>query len=212
MQPEEIGMIVLRLLAAVVGLYLIVSMVLAAIKTFILPRPANVGVIRVVFSGVRFLFDLRAKRAESYAERDRLMALYAPAIHFDAVLLRGPFIVLVSLLGSLALVRLRERWRPRDAALAGLAVGLALTINEGFLTLPPLVLLAIACWSGGAGGASNVSSVAGAPPSRRAGSGPPSRRLPPVPTTSCATPTNRSLEPSRIGRSWKRILSRSSKR
>ena len=33
MQPEEIGMIVLRLLAAVVGLYLIVSMVLAAIKT-----------------------------------------------------------------------------------------------------------------------------------------------------------------------------------
>jgi hypothetical protein len=75
-------MVALRLLAAAVGLYLIASMVLAAVKTFILPRPARVGIVGAVFGGVRLLFDLRARRAESYVERDRVMALYAPMALF----------------------------------------------------------------------------------------------------------------------------------
>lgn len=82
MQPGTIGMVALRLLAAAVGFYLIISMVLAAIKTFILPRPARVGIVGAVFGGVRLLFDLRARQAESYAERDRVMALYAPIALF----------------------------------------------------------------------------------------------------------------------------------
>lgn len=82
MQPEDIGMVALRILSAAAGFYLVVSMVLAAIKTFILPRPAQVGVIRAVFIGVRFLFDFRTRRSESYAERDRQMALYAPVALF----------------------------------------------------------------------------------------------------------------------------------
>jgi hypothetical protein len=75
-------MIVLRFLAVIVGLYLIIGMALAAIKTFILPRPAQVGIVQAVFRGTRILFDLRARRADSYAERDRLMALYAPIALF----------------------------------------------------------------------------------------------------------------------------------
>lgn len=82
MQLGTIGMVALRLLAAAVGFYLIISMVLAAIKTFILPRPARVGIVAAVFGGVRLLFDLRARQAESYAERDRVMALYAPIALF----------------------------------------------------------------------------------------------------------------------------------
>jgi hypothetical protein len=82
MELNEITSMTLRLIAAGLGLYLIISMVLAAVKTFILPRPADVGVVQAVFSSVRFLFDLRAKKAESYAERDRLMALYAPTALF----------------------------------------------------------------------------------------------------------------------------------
>lgn len=82
MQPEEIGMVALRVASAAIGFYLVVSMALAAIKTFILPRPAQVGVIQAVFTGVRFLFDFRARRAESYVERDRQMALYAPVALF----------------------------------------------------------------------------------------------------------------------------------
>lgn len=82
MQPEDVGMVALRILSAAVGFYLVVSMALAAVKTFILPRPAQVGVIRAVFAGVRFLFDFRARRSESYAERDRQMALYAPVALF----------------------------------------------------------------------------------------------------------------------------------
>lgn len=72
-----------------------------------------------------------------------LFAIYAPAIHFDVLMLRGPWIVLVSLLATRELVRLSEGPSPRTAILLGMLVGLSLLINEGFLTVPPLVLLAL---------------------------------------------------------------------
>lgn len=76
---EQLG---LRLLAAALGLYLISSAILAAIKTFILPRPAQVWVVQSVFRGIRSLFVFRAQRANSYDERDRSMALFAPVALF----------------------------------------------------------------------------------------------------------------------------------
>jgi tetratricopeptide (TPR) repeat protein len=72
-----------------------------------------------------------------------LLAIYAPAIHFDVVMLRGPWIVLVSLLATGELVRLREEPSPRTAIVLGTLVGLSLLMNEAFLTVPPLVLLAL---------------------------------------------------------------------
>jgi Dolichyl-phosphate-mannose-protein mannosyltransferase len=72
-----------------------------------------------------------------------LLAIYAPAIHFDVVMLRGPWIVLVSLLATRELARLREGASSRTAVLLGMFVGLSLLFNEGFLTVPPLVLLAV---------------------------------------------------------------------
>jgi hypothetical protein len=82
MEPADLGMLLLRIAAGVAGLLLVLYAVLAAIKTFILPRPAQVWVIRQLFLGMRLLFDLRANRADSYAKRDAVMALYAPITLF----------------------------------------------------------------------------------------------------------------------------------
>ena len=75
-----------------------------------------------------------------------LYALYAPDVHFDVVMLRGPWIVLVSLVATGLLVRLRARPGPGVALALGLAVGLAIVVNEAFLTVPPLVLALAVLW------------------------------------------------------------------
>jgi hypothetical protein len=88
MQLPEAAYLLLRVVAFLGGAYLVVYTVLSGIRTFVLPRPAQVLIFRLVFLNVRRLFDLRAKRAESYDERDRVMALYAPiALFFVPVVL-----------------------------------------------------------------------------------------------------------------------------
>jgi len=83
-------MIGLRLVAFLAGAYLVVYTVLSAIRIFVLPRPAQVVLFRLVFINMRRLFDLRARRAESYEERDRVMALYAPiSLFFMPIVLMG---------------------------------------------------------------------------------------------------------------------------
>jgi hypothetical protein len=72
-----------------------------------------------------------------------VFALYGPAIHFDTVMLRGPWIQLAGLGVTLVIARLRKAPSARRAAAAGATVGLALLVNEGFLTLPPLAAAAV---------------------------------------------------------------------
>jgi 4-amino-4-deoxy-L-arabinose transferase-like glycosyltransferase len=76
-----------------------------------------------------------------------LFAVYAPAVHFDSVLLRGPFVVLAALLATLAIARLAADVTPRRAAAAGAAVGGALLVYEGFTPVVPLVLALLPVWS-----------------------------------------------------------------
>lgn len=78
MNPTEMGMILLRLVVAGLGIFIIVGTVISAIKAFILPRAVNVWLTRVVFRSVGGLFQLRAKRAKTYEERDQIMAMFAP--------------------------------------------------------------------------------------------------------------------------------------
>ncbi len=85
----------LRALAFVTGLAIVVGTLYSAMETFVLPRSANDKLTRVVFLSLRFLFDLRAKRARSYEERDRVMALYAPI----ALLLLPPVWLVLVLIG-----------------------------------------------------------------------------------------------------------------
>ncbi|MBV9121284.1 MAG: two pore domain potassium channel family protein [Chloroflexi bacterium] len=71
-------MLVVRVLVFLAGVGLVGSTLISAIRTFVLPRGVADRLSREVFRAVRKLFDLRTKRAKTYLERDRAMALYAP--------------------------------------------------------------------------------------------------------------------------------------
>jgi len=71
-------MILLRLLAFLLGLALAASAIASAIKTFVVPRSLPNWLTRLVFLTMRRVFDLRLWGARSHAERDRVMAFYAP--------------------------------------------------------------------------------------------------------------------------------------
>jgi hypothetical protein len=64
----------------VVGIVLIVVVVDAAIRTFVLPRGAVVRLTRVDSLIVRWVFDVVVRFARTYRTRDRVMALYAPIV------------------------------------------------------------------------------------------------------------------------------------
>lgn len=63
-----------------VGALLIGVVMDSALRTFVLPRGAVVTLTRLVSIAVRWAFDLRLHLARSYERRDRVMALYAPAV------------------------------------------------------------------------------------------------------------------------------------
>jgi hypothetical protein len=69
---------VLRILSFLIGLYIVAFTVLNAVETFVLPRSASVPLTRAVFVSIRALFRLRLRKVDTYEERDRIMALYAP--------------------------------------------------------------------------------------------------------------------------------------
>jgi 4-amino-4-deoxy-L-arabinose transferase-like glycosyltransferase len=75
-----------------------------------------------------------------------IYAVYAPDIHFDVIMLRGPWIVLISLLATWQLLALHERPGAGRAIGLGVLVGIAIVVNEGFLTVPPLILVLLLAW------------------------------------------------------------------
>lgn len=68
----------LRLIIFAFGAFIVYSVVVAAIRTFVLPRSAFVWLTAVVFQAVLSLFRWRAKRKATYEERDHVMAMFAP--------------------------------------------------------------------------------------------------------------------------------------
>ncbi len=69
---------VIRSIVFVLGAFLVVVTVFSAIQTFVLPRGISDPLTRLVFRSIRFVFDLFLKRAQSYAKKDQIMALFAP--------------------------------------------------------------------------------------------------------------------------------------
>lgn len=73
---------VLDLLAHLVvvafGIFIIFAVVIAAVRTFVLPRSAFVWLTTAVFRVVYTVFRVRARRKDTYEERDALMAMLAP--------------------------------------------------------------------------------------------------------------------------------------
>ena len=70
--------VLLKVLAGIAGVLLIILTLSAAVRSFVLPRSEVVGINVWVFRAIRTLFDLAARLAKTYADRDRVMAHYAP--------------------------------------------------------------------------------------------------------------------------------------
>src|SRR5687768_6405699 len=71
-------MVAVDIIVFVFGASLVAGTLSAAVRAVVVPRGTPVLLTRIVFSGMRKLFDLWGKRAKTYEDRDRAMALYAP--------------------------------------------------------------------------------------------------------------------------------------
>ncbi len=71
-------MLALRVVVFFAGALLVTATLTSAIKTFLVPRAVQSLLTRWVFLAVRGLFTPFTHARRSYAERDRVMALYAP--------------------------------------------------------------------------------------------------------------------------------------
>ncbi len=87
-------MVVLRVLAFAAGLALVVFTGISALKTVVVPRAVSSAVTRVVFITLRRLFDFVAHERRQFADRDRVLAYYAPVA---LVLLPGVWVAMVIL-------------------------------------------------------------------------------------------------------------------
>ncbi len=67
-----------RILAGIAGACLIVFVLDAAIRTFVLPRGVIVMLTRAIARAVRAVFGVVLRPADTYESRDRILALYAP--------------------------------------------------------------------------------------------------------------------------------------
>ncbi|MBA3874219.1 MAG: hypothetical protein H0X30_34240, partial [Anaerolineae bacterium] len=70
--------VLLRIVLFLAGGYLAGWTVMSAIRSFVLPRGDNVGLTRFVFRRMSQVYRLMAKKAKTYAEQDRIMAMFAP--------------------------------------------------------------------------------------------------------------------------------------
>ncbi|WP_210518220.1 hypothetical protein [Hymenobacter terricola] len=68
----------LRVVTGLGGMVLVITTLSAAIRSFILPRNEVVKMNVWAFMGIRVIFDLAARLANSYERRDKIMAHYAP--------------------------------------------------------------------------------------------------------------------------------------
>jgi hypothetical protein len=60
------------------GVLIVLTTLVSAVLTVVVPRGTTVLLTRFVFRSVRLLFALLGKRAHSYQERDQAMAMFAP--------------------------------------------------------------------------------------------------------------------------------------
>ena len=71
-------MLILHILVFILGLFLVGTALYSEIESFVLPRSARDQLTRTVFQLICRLFHLRLRWTSSYAQRDQIMAFYAP--------------------------------------------------------------------------------------------------------------------------------------
>src|ERR1700684_3238227 len=70
----------LRVFAGLFGLLLQVVVLDAAIRTFLLPRVANVRLSRTISRAVGRVFSMIARSSKSYPTRDQILSLYPSVV------------------------------------------------------------------------------------------------------------------------------------
>lgn len=71
-------MIIISILAILLGTVLIMMTIAAAVRMVVLPRSDNVWLTRWVFRAVNVVFQIATNKVNTYEERDRIMAYFAP--------------------------------------------------------------------------------------------------------------------------------------
>ncbi len=104
--------VLIRLVIFGLGLTVVLSTLLSAIRTFVLPRSAPDQIVRSTFVITRKFFDLRMRLSATYEQRDAIMAMYAPLS-----LLALSFIWLTLVTAGFALMYTAIGVRPHDALL-----------------------------------------------------------------------------------------------
>ena len=82
-----------------VGAAIVIVVLDAALRTFVLPRGVPVMLTRAIGRGNRVVFDVIARPGWSYERRDRLLALYAPV-----TLITFPVVWIAAVLGGFTLM------------------------------------------------------------------------------------------------------------
>jgi fumarate reductase subunit D len=72
------GCVAGRVIVFAAGLTWVAAVFLSAVTTVVVPRGVPVRLTRIVFLTIRRLFAVRSRLADSYEDRDRALALYAP--------------------------------------------------------------------------------------------------------------------------------------
>jgi hypothetical protein len=124
-------LIFVRILVAAAGVAVVVIVLDAAIRTFVLPRGATVAFTRLIALVSRSVFDLFARPARTYEQRDRVMALYAPItmLLYPTVWISCIFVAFAMMFWSLDAVAWAEAFRLSGSAL--FTLGFATPRNLG---------------------------------------------------------------------------------
>ncbi len=173
-------MIALRVVLFLVGAAIVVLVVRSVIGTFVVPRPLRTYFARAVFVLVRRIFRLRANERHDYAQRDRVMAFYAPVglvvvlASWVAILL-GAFTMMFFAIedvsgleafaiagSSLFTLGFASRDDLPSVALSFVAAGVGLTVLALFITYLPATYVA---FQRRERGVSKLEVRAGSPPS-----------------------------------------------
>jgi len=103
----------------IVGFAIVVLVLDAAIRTFVLPRPAGVFLSRLLARIMRFIFDAIARLARTYEGQDRAMALYGPVtlLAFPVTWLIGVLLGFAAMYHATSVVGWRDVLRLSGSAL-----------------------------------------------------------------------------------------------
>ncbi len=126
-------LVVVQIAAFAGGFGMVVYTFLSAVRTFVMPRGTYVWLTRAVFAVSRTAFNFRLRRASTYEERDRAMALYAP---LTLLLLPGVWVAAIMIGYTLMFWALEPRSLYDAFSLSGSSLlTLGFTKTEGFVSL-----------------------------------------------------------------------------